>query len=165
MNLLNIDFSEILFRAKLISAFLSLVFGGTAIYFIMEFQKLVGVKAKLAKGALRFEESVSGGAGQSKWEEILRHMSSDREAEWKFAIIEADKLVDSSLKTAGYPGETMGERLTNIDKSQFVSLDGLWEAHKTRNKMVHDSSYFLRYSEAKKAIQFYEATLRELGVV
>lgn len=163
--MLNIDISEILFRLKLTSFIFSFVFGGLAVYFIVQFQKLVGLKAQMAKLALRIPEAASGGAIQSKWQEIMRHMDSDREAEWKFAIIEADKLINDSLRLAGYPGDTMGERLMNIEKSQLLSLEGLWEAHKIRNKLAHDVNYFLRYSEARRAIQFYENTLRELGVV
>ena len=165
MEILNIDLDLILFRLKIASALISLVFGGLAVYFIVQFQKLVGVKAQLAKLALRTPETAFGGASQSKWEEIMRHMGSDREAEWKFAIIEADKFVDDLLKSAGYAGDTMGERLMNIPKGQFLSLEGLWEAHKIRNKLAHDVNYFLRYAEARRAIQFYENTLKELGVV
>lgn len=161
----NIDFDTILFRVKLISTTLSFLSFGLTVFFIIKFQKLVGLKAQMTKLAVRVPESTSGGASQSKWEEILRHMNSDREAEWKFAIIEADKLVDNSLKIAGYQGDTMGERLMNIDKDQFPNLDGLWEAHKIRNKLVHDVNYFLRYAEAKTAIQLYEKVLEELGIV
>src|SRR3989344_9637436 len=95
----------------------------------------------------------------SRWEEIQRHLNSVKEAEWKFAVIEADSLVDSILKAGGYPGDTMGDRLKNMDKSQLVTLDGLWEAHKIRNRLAHDTDYFLRYGEAKRAIQLYEKTL------
>ncbi len=133
--------------------------------FIVKFQKLVGLKIQLAKLALRSAEPAYGGASQSRWEEILRHVDSAKEAEWKFAIIEADKLVDDLLKSAGYLGDTMGERLMSIEKGQMANLDGLWEAHKIRNKLVHDVNYFLRQAEARKAIQLYENILRELGAV
>src|SRR3989338_5649507 len=107
----------------------------------------------------------SGGALGARWGEILNHMASTNEGEWKFAVIEADKLVDDILKSAGYRGETMGERLMSIDKSQLVTLDTLWDAHKIRNRLVHDTNYFLRYAEAKRAVQLYEDTLKELGAL
>lgn len=165
MNISNIDFSELLFRIKLTSAILSLLSGSLAVFFIVQFQKLVGIKAQLMKLSLRAPKAAFGGAVQSKWGEIMDHMGSDREAEWKFAIIEADKFIDDLLKTVGYPGDTMGERMMNIEKGQLLSLEGLWEAHKIRNKLAHDINYFLRYAEARKAIQFYENVVRELGIV
>jgi len=115
--------------------------------------------------ALNPPEPAYGGALQSKWEEIKHHAESVKEAEWKLSIIEADNLVNDILKSAGYPGDTMGERLTNINKGQLLSLDGLWEAHKIRNKLAHDTNYFLRYAEARRAIVLYEAALKELNAL
>lgn len=100
----------------------------------------------------------------ARWEEVQRHITSTREAEWKFAVIEADKVVDDILKNS-FPGETMGERLMNISPSQLESLNGLWEAHKIRNRLVHDVNYFLRYTEAKRAVILYERTLKELQAI
>ena len=97
----------------------------------------------------------------ARWEEVQRHITSTREAEWKFAVIEADKVVDDILKNS-FPGETMGERLMNIDRSQLEKLNALWEAHKIRNRLVHDTNYFLRYAEAKRAVILYERTLKVL---
>lgn len=165
MNIFNIDFLELLFKAKLISTVLSVVFGFLAVYFIVLFQKLLGIKAQMVRSMQRVPEPASGGALTSRWGEIMRHFESEKEAEWKFAIIEADKLVDDLLKSAGYSGDTMGERLMGIEKVQLLSLDGLWEAHKIRNKLAHDTNYFLRYAEARRAMQFYEKTLEELQAI
>ncbi len=71
--------------------------------------------------------------------------------------------MDDVLRKAGFPGDMLGERLMNIQDGQLTTLDGLWEAHKIRNRLVHDTDYFLRYSEAKRAIEAYEQTLKELG--
>lgn len=106
-----------------------------------------------------------GGALQARWQEIITHIGSTREAEWKYAVIEADKLVDDALQAAGYSGETMGERLMNIENGQIQTINGLWDAHKIRNRLVHDTNYFLRYAEAKRATQLYEETLKELGAL
>ena len=165
MKFFNIDFEMIFFRLKLLSGILSLFSGVIAIYFIVQLQKLVGIKVQMTKLSLRSPEQASGGPIQSRWEEIIRHMASEREAEWKFAIIEADKLVDDILKTSGYLGDTMGDRLMNIEKGQLLSLEGLWAAHKVRNKLAHDVNYFLRYAEARQVMKLYESALRELGVV
>lgn len=100
----------------------------------------------------------------ARWQEILNFIDSIREGEWKFALIEADKLVDDVLKNS-FPGETMGERLMNIDKTQLLSIDSLWEAHKIRNRLAHDTNYFLRHAEAVRAIRLYEQALKELGAL
>jgi len=109
--------------------------------------------------------SSSPGWLAARWGEISRHMESAKEAEWRFAIVEADKMVDDVLKRAGYPGGTLGERLTNMQPGQIETLDGLWFAHKVRNRIAHDMDYFLRYTEAKQVIRFFEATLREFKAI
>ncbi|MEK7604101.1 MAG: hypothetical protein AAB461_03240, partial [Patescibacteria group bacterium] len=146
---------------KILAGILSLIFLSLFIINFIRTGKLLRPKSDLLNLILP-PESVKESSLGSKWEEIQKHLNSVKEAEWKFAVIEADSLVDSILKAGGYLGDTMGDRLKNIDKSQIVSLDGLWEAHKIRNRLAHDVNYFLRYGEAKRAIQLYEKTLKEL---
>ena len=162
---MNIDFSQIIFRIKLLSFSLSLVFGGLAVYYIIEFRKLVSLKVQKMKSEITAVDAPLGGVGQSKWDEILSHMESSKEADWKLAIIEADKLVDNLLQSMGYPGDTMGDRLTNMQDGRIRNLEGIWEAHKIRNKLVHDLNYFLRYAEAKRAIQIYREVLKEFNAI
>lgn len=115
--------------------------------------------------SLPITQKASPGAMTARWEEILRHLTTNVEAQWRFALIEADKLVEDILRRAGFPGDTMGERLMNIQSGQLQTIDGLWEAHKLRNRIAHDLNYFLRYTEAKRAIGQFEATLRELSAL
>ncbi len=149
---------------QIISYILTIVFGFLIFLVIRNFIKLKNSQTAVITKTAEITTS-SGGALGARWQEILKHIESTNEGEWKFAVIEADKLVDDLLRSSGFPGETMGERLVNIDKSQLVSLDRLWEAHKTRNRLVHDANYFLRYAEAKKAVRLYEETLKELGAL
>ena len=100
-----------------------------------------------------------------RWEEILRHLSSFREGEWKFAIVEADKLVNDVLKDAGFEGDSIGEKLKNITPEQLQSINSLWDAHKLRNLLVHDSSFKVRHTEIRFAIEKYEKALKELQVL
>ena len=161
----NNGLAQLILQVKTVAIYLSLVFGAVFFYFFIQFRKLMVQKIELMKSLLRAPEAASGGGVISRWEEIVRHFDSTKEAEWKFAIIEADKLVDDLLKQAGYPGDTMGERLMNIEQGQLLSLQGLWEAHKIRNKLAHDVNYFLRYAEARQAIKFYEEALKELQII
>jgi len=152
-----VTFSALKMLGGLVSAILLLMF---VINFVRT-DRFLRARANLLKTLIPPRPAQSSPLG-SRWEEIQRHLDSTREAEWKFAVIEADSLVDDILKASGYPGDTMGERLKNIDKTQILSIDGLWEAHKIRNRLAHDTNYFLRYGEAKRAIRLYEEVLKEL---
>src|SRR3989338_4282000 len=149
---------------KVLGGFLSLVLFLMFLINFIRIDKLVRTRISLLRSIMP-PKAAEESPLNSKWEEIQRHLNSTKEAEWKFAVIEADTLVDSLLKASGYPGDTMGDRLKNMDKSQIVTLDGLWEAHKIRNRLAHDISYFLRYGEAKRAVQLYEKTLKELNAL
>ena len=146
---------------KTLGGLLSLILFSLFVFNFIRTDKFLRTRANLLKTIVPPEAAKESPLG-SRWDEIQKHLNSTKEAEWKFAVIEADSLVDYILKSSGYPGDTMGERLKNIDKSQIVTLDYLWEAHKIRNRLAHDMNYFLRYGEAKRAIQLYEKTLKEL---
>lgn len=151
---------------KSISLYVSLFLGALFVWFMFKLRALhtpadnPGIIEELNAPA-----PAKGGAYRARWEEILRHMDSAKEAEWKFAVIEADKLFESVLQKAGFPGQSLGEKLINIQPGQLQHLDGIWYAHKIRNRLAHDVDYFLRYSEAKQAIDYYDAALQELEAI
>lgn len=145
---------------KLILVAISVLLLVLTIMVVVKTNRLLGRKISLLKEILPPQPTTSG--LNVRWDEIEKHINSTREAEWKFAVIEADKLVDELLKGAGFQGDTMGDRLMNIQPGQLTTLQNLWEAHKIRNRLVHDVNYFLRYTEAKRAVGLYEKTLKEL---
>ena len=99
----------------------------------------------------------------SKWDGIKKKMDSDISSEWKMAIIEADSIIDEIFKTIGFGGETLGERLKAVEPSDFDNLQGIWEAHKVRNRIAHEGEKFnLTREEAIEAIEKYEKALKEL---
>lgn len=79
----------------------------------------------------------------------------------KLAVIEADKLVDNVMRQLLIPGETMGERL-KMAEFKYPDIRRVWPAHKTRNMLVHDSTYELRMSHGKEALQAFERALKLL---
>jgi len=102
---------------------------------------------------------------QQHWNEILEHLDSILENDWKFAIIEADKLIDNILRDKNYQGETISERLSLVTKQEIPSIDQLWQAHKIRNKIVHEPTFRLTKQEAQKTIEAYKQALKELGAI
>jgi hypothetical protein len=101
----------------------------------------------------------------SRWEEVKRHAASFEEGQWKFSIIEADKLLDDVLRALGYPGESVGDRLKFIRKENLPSLDALWHAHRLRNRLVHEPGYTLSRDDMEEAIRNYKIALQELGAL
>ncbi len=97
-----------------------------------------------------------------RWEQILKHVASENPNDWRLAIIEADIILDEMVKSMGYAGESLGERLKRVEQSDFNSIEAAWEAHKVRNRIAHSGSDFiLTQREARRIISLYEQVFRE----
>jgi len=96
------------------------------------------------------------------WNKIKNRLDAGLESEYKLAVIEADNMMDKTLKRMGYGGETLGERLNKITSATLPNLDELREAHQSRNNIVHDPDFKLTLDEAKRIMEFYEKAFRDL---
>ncbi len=97
-----------------------------------------------------------------KWEEILKKIESGKEGDLYSAIIKLDSLIDEILIKHGHPGNDMGERLRSIHPSEIKNYNDLWEAHKIRNRIVHETDFHISPSEAKRVINIYHKSLEDL---
>jgi len=98
-----------------------------------------------------------------EWEDITKLLNSDNPASWNIAVIRADALFDSVLKDLKLEGTTFAERLQKLNRAQLESLDQVWEAHRTRNRIANDTDPVLTHGEARHAIDLFARGLRELG--
>lgn len=96
------------------------------------------------------------------WQDVVMRLGSANPSEWNLAVIRADSLFDGVLKEMGLSGDTMGDRLKQLDLSKLASLNEVWEAHKIRNRIAHETDRILTHDEATRAIGAFEAALREL---
>ena len=97
-----------------------------------------------------------------KWAELLSRVKTPEGM--ALAVIDADKLLDEALKRKGYKGKTMGERLVAAQRA-LSNNDGVWYAHKLRNRLVHEPNARLRRSEAKNALAGIKQGLQDLGAL
>ena len=100
-----------------------------------------------------------------EWENIVKRLDSRDEANYKLAVIEADKLLDTVLKDLTIPGSTMGERLKAVTLSQLPSIDNVWKVHRLRNHLVHTTDFTLTENKARQAIDIYNQAFKELKVL
>jgi hypothetical protein len=97
-----------------------------------------------------------------RWDLVLQHINSDSPNDWRQAIIEADTILEDMVFRAGYPGETLGEKMRGIEKSDFNTIDEAWEAHKVRNKIAHEGSQFqISKREALRVVDLYKKVFEE----
>lgn len=101
-----------------------------------------------------------------RWQKIVALSESKNSSDWRLAIIEADIILDELLDSLHLPGDTMGERLKAVEKSDFTTIEFAWEAHKVRNTIAHEGSNFLLNDrETRRIISLYEAVFKEFFLI
>jgi len=98
----------------------------------------------------------------NRWKHIQELIKSYNASDWRQAIIEADIMLEEMVDKMGYQGNTIGEKLKSVEKSDFITLDKAWSAHRIRNQIAHDGSAFkLTREVAERTIKEYEMVFKE----
>jgi hypothetical protein len=99
---------------------------------------------------------------QKQWLEVLARVKTQEGI--VLAVIDGDKLLDEALKKRNFRGKTMGERLVAAQRS-LSDNDGVWYAHKLRNRLVHEPNVRLKKKEAQTALAGFRQGLKDLGAL
>lgn len=100
---------------------------------------------------------------EGDWQMARSLWQSPNQADKKQAVIQADSAFDRLLKEAQVPGQTMGERLKSIANRVDRGLyNRLWEAHKKRNELVHETSSFVAHWDKADYVSIYKEAAKQL---
>lgn len=102
---------------------------------------------------------------RKRWEEIKNLLKRGNESLYKVAVIEGDNLIDEYIRKMGYGGSTAGDRLENVLPGQIENVEDLKEAHKVRNRVIHEEDFQLTKSQAEEVLAKYEQFLRDHDVL
>jgi len=108
------------------------------------------------------QPALEKGPFREAWRGIVE--KAGNESTFALAIINADKLLDSALKKRSFKGETMGERLVS-SKNVLSKRQRVWEAHKLRNRLVHEEDVKLDRKKTLEALKGFESALKDLGAL
>lgn len=136
------------------------------VYASVRFKQLCDLREEAVTTRERiYDERFRSGPKNNRLNDVMDHIASENPNDWKLAIIEADIILDQTLKNAGYAGNTLGERLKSINPSSLKSLDAAWQAHRVRNQIAHEGADFvLTRRIAEETIKQYKMVFTELGV-
>jgi len=99
------------------------------------------------------------------WAKIEQMLKAKHDSSLKQALMEADKLLALALADKRIKGETMGERLKNaknlFDKNLYEQI---WQAHKLRNRMVHEDTEILSF-QIESNIYAFGRALKAIGAL
>lgn len=136
---------------------------GCIVHLHRKIMELRAIEKKLLYPEIKTEEV---GNVNPHWERVLTLINSLNENDWRLAIIEADIMLDDILSKLSLPGDTIGDKLKAVERSDFTTIDNAWEAHKIRNQIAHEGpSFRLNHHEAKRVIGLFETVFNEFRVI
>ena len=75
-------------------------------------------------------------------------------------------MLNELLDVLGYRGETMADKMKQVVRGDFNTIDLAWEAHKVRNRVAHEGAeHLLSGREARRVISLYEQVFREFKFI
>ncbi len=102
------------------------------------------------------------GPFREAWRDIIEKASLEKT--FALAVINADKLLDVALKKRNFICETIRERLISA-KNTLSRRQRVWDAHKLRNRLVHDENVQLTRKKTLEALKGFESALKDLGAL
>ncbi|MES2875917.1 MAG: hypothetical protein V4678_00440 [Patescibacteria group bacterium] len=101
---------------------------------------------------------------RTSWLTIEQQLIKGDEASSHLVVLNADKLLDQALKQSGLKGETMGERMKSA-RATWSNANNVWNAHKLRNRIAHETDVKVGYDTARRALAAYKQALKDLGAI
>jgi len=98
------------------------------------------------------------------WRNVEMLLNQKSPSQLKQALIMADRSLDNALKDI-VDGNSMGERLKNAQNMfSYDVYNEIWEAHKVRNSLVHESGYEPPYFVVIQSVESFKKGLQSLGI-
>ncbi|OGG59438.1 hypothetical protein A3C86_00585 [Candidatus Kaiserbacteria bacterium RIFCSPHIGHO2_02_FULL_49_16] len=148
------------------SVIISLVLATGIIYCTIRIRQVRHLERMKFQAAERSVAKEDAPRTHLRWAKVLEQANSDSEQHWRLAILEADIMLNELLDLKGYKGDTMADKLKQVERADFNSIDDAWEAHKIRNSVAHEGASFqITSREVRRVIALYEKAFREFKVI
>jgi len=105
--------------------------------------------------------SYTSRAIDNDWIRIKKRLLTQKEVEFKLAVIDADLLVNDVLTRAGYEGKALADKLQKVPNI-FSDREAMIEADWAYQNVVNDSKFRLDYPRTKKIILTFEQCLKDV---
>ncbi len=149
-----------------LSVFLSLFLTAMTIYSVLRIFQIRRHEAERFAAAAHPVAARDIPKAQLRWNRIKEEISSESEQSWRLAILEADIMLNELLDLLAYRGETMADKMKQVERADWKTIDLAWEAHKVRNAIAHQGSLQrLDAREARRVIGLYEQVFKEFKFV
>ncbi len=166
---INITFDNIIFIViewLFYVIFLALFIMLISIFFFLYYNHKLSELLKSEHFKIKEEQlEIENRFKNERWQKILDYTNSNHPNDWKMAIIESDIILEEMLEKMGYIGDTIANKLKQIEKSDFQTVEKAWKAHKVRNRIAHDPNFVLNKKETEKTIKMYKSVFEEFQFI
>lgn len=128
---------------------------------ILIFGGLLFVVVSLAKNSPR---QLDQDKYRSRWMAIESRLKRDDNNSYMVCILEADKLLDHALRDRGLNGNSMADRMKQ-HQGKWTNGNGVWAAHKLRNKLAHETDVQVDYERTRQALVAFKQGLKDVGAI
>src|SRR3989344_7316896 len=97
--------------------------------------------------------------------EIRLRLQSEDQDDWRMALIEAETLLDEVLRQKGFLGETFDERALVAKTNDGKDIPQIQKAHTIVRFILQDPNYELTNEDARKSLDWFEESLKELKML
>ena len=157
----NPEFSGILLFVKIIFIIISAILLINIFYLFSLSSWFSDRYAKDWKEFKKFK-SVDAEKISRKWQNIKKRMKTNKETEYKLAVIEAEESLIDTLKMTGNDGLTLEDQLRQAGSDDLSDINGILLAHKVRNGIINNPEGKINFSDAEKAVEIFEKAFEEL---
>lgn len=149
-----------------LSVVITLLFAAGVVYCTMRILQIRRAEWAQHRKAAHTVEHEDIPATRMRWNRIMEHAQSADEHKWRLAILECDIMLNELLDLQGYKGETIAEKMKQVSRANFNTIDDAWEAHKVRNKVAHEGTEFHIDERTKNhVINLYQRVFKEFGFI
>ena len=128
---------------------------------VLIFGGLLFIVISLAKNSPR---TIDQDKDRSRWMSIETKLKRDDQNTHIVCVLDADKLLDQALRDRGLSGKTMAERMKQC-QGKWTNGNGVWAAHKLRNRLAHETDVRIDYERARQALIAYKQGLKDMGAI
>lgn len=149
-----------------ISMFISLLLSTAIIYCFIRIRQVRHMERLKFEAAAYTVKAKDIPKTQLRWNRIMEQVDSGNPQSWRLSILEADIMLNELLDLRGYKGETISDKMKQVDRASFNTIDQAWEAHKVRNRIAHEGfNLQLDESEMRRTISLYSRVFKESQII
>lgn len=154
------------FAFSFISIAISIPFLAIIVYCLIRIRQIRHREVLAFRAAQRTVAHEDVSRTQLRWNRVEEQAGSSNPESWRLAILEADIMLSELLDMQGYKGETLADKMKQVDRAQFNSIDAAWDAHQVRNRIAHDgTAHEISAQDVRRVIGLYRRVFKEFRYI